>query len=91
MDYIGVRSAYGHALDDVSRQGYAWNDGTVDVRAQSHLPPLQAITLASLSRVLRVVWDLSTEYGFRTWKFDVFEIKNRREILVGTVALHYDP
>ena len=29
--------------------------------------------------------------SYQTWKFDVFVIRDSREVLVGNVALHYDP
>lgn len=91
LDDLGRKLAYGHPYDELSRIGLAYNAGTVDVRARSQLPPMQAITFTYLSRILKVIWDLSVEYGYLTWKFDVFQIKDTSETLIGNVALHYDP
>ena len=86
-----MKLAYGHPYNELSRIGLAYNAGTVDVRARSQLPPMQAINFVDLSRILTVIWDLSVRYGYLTWKFDVFEIEGPSEILIGNVALHYDP
>ena len=90
MDFTLKQLANGEGFDFVSRAGIAFNDEIVDLRARSQLPPLQAISYASLGRILRVIWDLCKQSGYRTWKFDIFVEQGPREILVGSVALHND-
>ena len=90
MDFTLMKLVAGEGFDYVTRAGIAFNDEIVDLRARSQLPPLQAISYASLGRILRVIWDLCKKYGYRTWKFDIFLEQGPREVLVGTVALHND-
>ena len=80
----------GEGFEFVTRAGIAFNDGVVDVRARSQLPPLQAISYANLGRILRVIWDLCKQHGYNTWRFDIYVEQGQREVLVGTVALHND-
>ena len=63
MDFLSIQSNYGHGFDELTRQGLAWNHGPVDIRARSQLPPMQTITKADLSRILRIVWDLAGQHG----------------------------
>ena len=89
-ELLTPKSYSGEGFDFVTTAGLAFNDEIVDLRARSQLLPLQAISYASLGRILRVIWDLCKEHGYRTWKFDIFVEQGPREILVGTVALHND-
>ena len=90
MDFTSSKLESGHGFELLSRTGLAWNDGTVDVRARSQLPPLQGVSYANLGTIMRVIWDLSKQYGYKTWRFDIFVEGGMREVLVGTVAFHYD-
>ena len=89
-EMLTSRSYSGEGFDYITRAGIAFNDEIVDLRAKSQLPPLQAISYASLGRILRVIWDLCKQHGYRTWKFDIFVEQGPREVLVGNVALHND-
>lgn len=91
IDFTLLKTVTGTGYEFLTRAGEAWNEGSVDVRARSQLPPLQAISYANLGRILRVIWDLSSKSWYKTWKFDIFVEEGAREVLVGVIALHYDP
>ena len=90
MDFALEKVAVGQSFDLLTRAGIAFSEESVDVRARSQLPPMQAVSYTNIGRVLRVVWDLSKQFGYKTWKFDIFVEGSAREVLVGTVALYYD-